>query len=320
MTEQAAWIWFSAALEPGGKDGVRLLERFGSPAAVYAAEKEELCAAADLSERVLSHLCDKNTDTALQIEEYCVRHCIGLLSYDNPCYPDRLRHIERPPMLLYYKGKIPYVDQQLCIALVGTRQMSEYGKRMAYRLGYELGGSGAVTVSGMALGIDGMAHQGTLDAGGHTVAVLGCGIDVVYPAAHRELTEQIAAKGTILTEYAPGVRPNSWNFPVRNRIISGLCQGTVVVEASAKSGAILTAEHAIAQGRDIFAVPGNADRTGSDGCHALLRGGAKLAASSRDILDFYAVAYHHISTRTVSRLPVFIPHTRTRRATGAIRK
>ena len=290
MTEQAAWIWFSLGIGPGG-DAEPLLDRFGSVREIYAADEKALREVPGLSPRTLARLCDKNTDTAERIEEYCVRHCVGILSLDSKCYPDRLRRIRKPPALLYYKGKLPYADQQLCIAIVGTRKMSDYGRRTAYRLGYEIGGCGAVVVSGMALGIDGMAQQGALDAGAHTVAVLGCGIDTVYPAAHRGLMEELSLRGTILTEYAPGEKPETWHFPQRNRIISGLSQGTLVVEAGEKSGAIITAELAIEQGRDVYAVPGNIDRPNSGGNNALLRDGVRIATCAEDVLRQYLPLY-----------------------------
>ena len=169
--------------------------------------------------------------------------------------------------------------------------MSAYGMRQAYKMSYELASAGALVVSGMAKGIDGVAAAAALKAGGITVAVLGCGVDVVYPPHHRNLSQEIAKAGVILSEYAPGSRPNGYHFPMRNRIISGLSQATVVVEAGIGSGSLITAKNAILQGRDVFALPANVGSKGADGTNGLLRDGVRMALSTEDILAPYQYIY-----------------------------
>lgn len=291
MTDNVYWIWLSLTCGLNCDVGVPLLSAFGSPKSIYEADAKAFSELNWLKPELIRSLSDKSLEHAKRLEEFCIRNTIGLLTYDNPCYPERLRRIRRAPILLYYKGKLPNIDTSLCLALVGTRSMSDYGGRMAYRIGYELAVSGAVVVSGMALGIDGMGHQGALDARGHTIAVLGCGIDRVYPPEHKKLMQEISEYGTVLTEFSPHAEPKGTHFPIRNRIISGLCQGTVIVEAAEKSGALITAAEALQQGRDVFALPGEIDNPSFSGNNALIKEGAKLIESAEDILRDYKFLY-----------------------------
>lgn len=291
MTDNVYWIWLSLACNVNKEAGVPLLSAFGSPKSIYEADAAAYSKLDWLKPELARALCDKSLEHAKRLEEFCIRNTVGLLTYDNPCYPERLRRIRCIPILLYYKGTLPNIDTSLCLALVGTRTMSDYGGRMAYRIAYELAVSGAIVVSGMALGIDGMGHQGALDARGHTIAVLGCGIDRVYPPEHKKLMQEIAEYGTILTEYPPHAHPVGSHFPARNRIISGLCQGTIVVEASGGSGALITAGEAQQQGRDVFALPGETDNPSFAGNHKLLKEGATLIESAADVLRGYKFLY-----------------------------
>ena len=207
----------------------------------------------------------------------------GLICYQDPDYPEALRHIDDFPVLLFYRGDLPtLVSPQ--IALVGSRKASSYGLECGHRLASELAGSGIVVVSGVAAGIDGAAHRGALAGNGATIGVLGCGLDVVYPRMHSKLYKQIAEQGLLVSEYPCGTRPDGFRFPARNRIISGLSLAVVVVEATLRSGSLITARLALDQGREVFAVPGRVDSPTSAGTHALLRDGAHLAQSGRDIL------------------------------------
>ncbi len=283
-------IWFALRVGTASREFSALLDSYESTYQLFnadAAELEQL----PCSERLRAALANKSLDEAYRIKNYCEKAGVRLLFWRDPEYPASLRTLLDPPVLLYCLGTLPDFARRLCISIVGTRAMSEYGKRMAYKIGYELASAGAVPVSGMALGCDGVATAGGLAAGGHPVAVLGSGIDIVYPSGHLTLYRELAAHGTILTEYPPGTPPEGRNFPVRNRIISGLSQGTVVVEADEKSGALITARTAILQGRDIFAVPGNVGETNSSGTNALLRDGASMVLGARDILDAYAFLY-----------------------------
>ena len=216
---------------------------------------------------------------------------IGILTYSDEFYPSRLKTLKDPPCVLYYKGTLPDFDNRVCIAVVGTRKMSEYGKRAAFKIAYELASAEGVVVSGMALGIDSVAACGAICGKGKTVAVLGCGIDIVYPPQHTRLMNIIEENGVVITEFAPGTRPLGTNFPIRNRIISGLCQGTLIVEADEHSGAMITARCALMQGRDIYALPGNIDESNAQGTNSLIRDGANAILEARDILENYNLIY-----------------------------
>jgi DNA processing protein len=206
-------------------------------------------------------------------------------------FPPLLKAIHDPPPGLFLRGE---ADVELlvrpAVAIVGARACSAYGRQIARSLGRELAAAGLVVVSGLARGVDAESHRGALEAGGATVAVLGCGIDRDYPAAHRELARQIAATGLVLSEYAPGVEPAPWRFPARNRIVAGLCAGTVVVEARERSGALITADFALEEGREVFAVPGEITSALSTGSNALLRLGATPLTSAEDVLESYGIS------------------------------
>ena len=285
------WIWLSEALGAGSSSFRRLISLYDTPFDVFCAEETELEQIPNLTERAKRALCDKSLGRATEILDQCQREGIGVITYDEDSYPRALRDIQKPPMLLYSRGNLPDFNRNLCVGIVGTRSMSAYGMRQAYKMSYELASAGAFVVSGMAKGIDGVAAAAAIKAGGTTVAVLGCGVDVVYPTHHRNLSQQIAKNGIILSEYAPGTRPNSYHFPMRNRIISGLSQATVVVEAGIGSCSLITAKDAILQGRDVFALPANVGSKGADGTNGLLRDGARMALSTEDILALYQYTY-----------------------------
>lgn len=209
---------------------------------------------------------------------------LTLLGLGDDDYPELLGHIVDPPIVLWVKGAVAVLKDPM-VAVVGARAASPAGLNVARELGDELARAGLTVVSGMARGADGAAHVGALDGGGATVAVLGCGADVVYPAEHFRLAERIAESGAIVSELAPGARPLQHHFPLRNRIISGLSRAVVVIEASEKSGSLITARCALDQGRDVLAVPGAIQSGRSRGCHALIRDGARLVDSTKDILE-----------------------------------
>jgi DNA processing protein len=206
-----------------------------------------------------------------------------VLTIVDPHYPQSLRWIPDPPLVLYTRGTLRQEDS-LAVAVVGSRRPSNYGKLMAQRLSTELVQHGFTVVSGLARGIDSLAHQGALQAGGRTVAVLGSGMNVIYPPENRRLCETISDTGVVMSEFPLDTKPDRWNFPRRNRIISGLALGTLVVEAAANSGALHTARHALEQGREVFAVPGRIDVPNSRGTHSLIKQGAKLVEGINDIL------------------------------------
>jgi len=206
-----------------------------------------------------------------------------VLTLADPRYPALLKEVATPPTVLYMRGKL--LDEDAAsVAIVGTRRVTDYGREVTRRLAGDLAGAGVTIVSGLAAGVDGVAHAAAMDAGGRTIGVLGCGIDRMYPAAHRALGVRMLEHGAILSEHPPGVAPDARFFPARNRIVAGMTLGTIVVEAPLKSGALITSQMAGEYGRDVFAVPGNVFSDASAGCHELLRQGAILTANAEDVL------------------------------------
>jgi DNA processing protein len=219
-------------------------------------------------------------------------HALGFrfLGRSDPAYPPLLRAIHDPPPGLFLRGNAEVALLALpAVAIVGARACSAYGRQIARSVARELASAGLVVVSGLARGVDAEAHRGALEAGGITVAVLGCGIDRDYPAANRELARQVAASGLIVSEYAPGVEPAPWRFPARNRIVAGLCSASVVVEARERSGALITADFALEEGREVFAVPGEITSALSAGSNALLRLGATPLTCAQDVLESFGL-------------------------------
>lgn len=290
MKREAMWIWLAQKCGVASKELLILIERFESIEKIYEADYDAY-AATGVSERLCEDLCDKSLDEANGIISRCQVLRAGILCYDDQKYPSALRSIKDPPAVLYYSGILPDFNKSLCISVVGTRKMSEYGMRAAYKISYELACSGVIVVSGMALGVDGVASAAALAAGGKVVAVFGSGIDIVYPKEHRTLNDKIRRSGVVLTEYAPSTPPLGYNFPIRNRLISGLSQATVVVDADPDSGAMITAEKAIMQGRDIYAVPSNIDSLNSLGTNGLIRDGAQAVLCGNDIIKNYIFSY-----------------------------
>lgn len=286
------YIWLSLRCGAGSEEASQLLNTFDDVSSIYSADRSELSAVCENTATVDS-LCDKNMSMPKKILDYCIKNNIGILTCDSEYYPSRLRGIYAKPIVLYCKGKMRDLDKNVLIACVGTRKCTDYGRTMAYKMGAELAMGGAFVVSGMALGIDAISQRGALSERGYTIAVLGCGIDVIYPPQNKALYNEIAEKGLILTEFAPGTRPYAKNFPIRNRIISGLSNGTVVIEAGKASGALITAEKAIEQGKQVFAVPGDVGSDTSDGANELIMQGSKLVTCAKDVLCEYELLYPH---------------------------
>lgn len=285
------WIWLS--MLPKGSDQLKmkLLEHFRDPEDIYYADEAALRAVDGLTAQALEMLRDKNLSQAEKILEQCRRKDIRVVCLDDADYPRRLRNISDPPLVLYCKGTLPEFDALPVIGVVGTRKATAYGLSAARRMGSQIARCGGVVVSGMAKGIDSQAMEGALSADGITVGVLGCGPDVVYPASSRKLYADTVRYGCILSEFPPETEPAKWNFPRRNRIISGLSCGVLVVEAPERSGALITARLAGEQGRDVFIIPGNIDNSTCAGSNALLRDGAIMAASGWDVLQEYSARF-----------------------------
>lgn len=294
------WLTEVAALSP--VKSVRLLEAFGSAKAVWQADVSRLERCVKLEEKEKQRLANRSLALPNQYLGRCDLHNVRILTIDQPEYPDRLRNIYDPPLVLYIRGKLPDFNALPAIAVVGQRKATPYGRLVAERLGFQLSCSGAVVVSGMAAGIDAAAHSGALKGPTPTVAVFGTAIDQCYPAYNAGLMRSILYNGAVISEYPPGKKTWASDFPRRNRIISGLCLGVVVAEAPEKSGSLITAGLALDQGRDVFAVPGSVDSTASAGCNELIARGAKLVRSAKDVLEDYTGMY---TFRTVeeSELP-----------------
>ncbi len=286
------YIWLSSKLYPGSVSAKLLLENLPDIDAVFQAGKDEYISLG-IGRGDAERLCDKNLDDAGRYYEYCEKEHIGILTYDNPYYPGRLKAINDPPPLLYYRGRVELLDDYPCFAMVGTRSCSEHGFRTAYRVAYTTAACGGVIVNGLALGSDTACMKGALDAGGYAVGLLGCGIDRIYPSQNRELFFRLSRQGLILSEFSPFTRPEGRNFPVRNRVISALSVAAVIFEANAGSGALITASHALAQGRRIFAVPGDVGDTLYDGPLALLKDGAQIVTEADDLLTEYSLMFPH---------------------------
>lgn len=285
------WLWLAEKCGIASKSFNKLVEKYESPFDIYRLEESEIEQFEGLGKTLRARLCEKDLDASYEILKYCKQNKVDIISYGDKRYPERLRNLQDPPIVLYCKGHFPEINSRLCVGVVGTRRMSEYGKQSAYKIAYELAASSVLTVSGMALGIDGVAACATLAAGGDTVAVLGCGIDVVYPKQHKALMDEICRHGAVITEYPPKEEPRGHNFPKRNRIISGLCQGVLVVEGSVGSGALITAKAALEQGREVFAVPGKISDAGAEGPNDLIKEGAYPVLSAKDILKHYEFLY-----------------------------
>lgn len=280
------WIWFAHRPGLNDRDKMALLQHFRDPEDIYFAD-DGAFDAIGLSEEAKTALREKNLTSAEEILEACDREKLHILTCQDAAYPARLKNIADPPNVLYYKGRLPDFDGSPVIGVVGTRKASAYGLTTAKRMGYQIARCGGIVVSGMAYGIDGMAMSGALTAGAPAVGVLGCGADIVYPISNRALFRDTEEYGCILSEFAPGTPPAKWTFPKRNRIISGLSCGVLVVEAPEKSGALITANTALEQGRDVFAVPGPINADTSRGCNQLIRDGAGLVMEAWDVLGTY---------------------------------
>ena len=278
------WVGFNLVKGIGAVRLQGLRDHFGDLALAWQAPLDALQAAglsSKLAERVVQ------IRASVDLDKYMARVAaqgISILTWEDELYPKRLKEIDQPPPVLYERGALSDEDSW-AVAVVGTRRVSAYGRQVAEDVAAFLANSGVTVVSGLARGVDAIAHQSALKAGGRTIAVLGCGVDRIYPPEHMQLAEKIIASGAILSDYAPGTAPDAANFPPRNRIISGLSMATVVVEAGETSGALITAQFAVDQGREVFSVPGSILAPQSKGTNRLIAQGAHPMLSARDLLD-----------------------------------
>lgn len=295
MSTLKYWVWLSAltGLKPARR--FALLEALGDPENVYYADEKRLRQELSLSAGELRLLLDKSLVRAEKILAQCRTEGISILTLQDAAYPRRLRNIFDPPVVLYIKGRLPAMDEEAAIGIVGTRKATPYGLKMARKLGFEVCRCGALVVTGLAEGVDSAAAEGALLAGGACVGVLGCAIDDIYPRWNGVLYGDISLAGALVSEYPPGEPLARWFFPERNRIISGLSLGVAVVEAPERSGALITAELALEQGREVFAVPGNADAPGCAGSNRLIREGAQLVIDGWQMLEDFAPQFSRLS-------------------------
>ncbi len=279
--KEQAWLQLHLTNGLGRVGLVRLMEAFGSTDAILASDTSSWIREAGIRPAVAASRIEENDPELLRTKEHLEKLGVAIISLWDEAYPPALRTIYDPPALLYVLGQLPATE---CFAIVGARKASQAGCKLTKEISAELAGRNIPIASGLARGIDSAAHLGALEKG-LTVAVLGCGIDRIYPPENKPLFHRIARQGSILSEYPPGTPPLPGHFPGRNRIISGISKGVLVVEAAAKSGSLLTAEFALEQGREVFAVPGPVHADGSKGVHRLLKDGAHLVTEARDILE-----------------------------------
>lgn len=303
MDEHKYWIGFTKVKGLGSVRIRHLLDHFGKLSIAWDAPLEAL-KAAGLTGKVLDQFILIRQDIDLdKYWERVVERQINVLTLLDEQYPKRLREIDQPPPVLYYRGNISPVDDW-AVAIVGTRRVTSYGRQIAQDTAAYLASNGITIVSGLARGVDALAHQSALDMNGRTIAVLGSGVDIIYPPEHRKLADAIMESGAIISDYPPGTQPDGVNFPPRNRIISGLSRATIVIEAGQKSGALITAQFANDQGRDVFAVPGSILSPMSKGTNQLISDGAIPLTNPKDVLD--ALGYTQIAAQQIARteLPV----------------
>lgn len=286
MDKNIFWIWLQCCLGVDNPRIHRIFEAFEDAYQIYNADEHELKISGVFIDKELLKLNEKNLDTAKKIYNNCFMRGYHIFSLQDENYPERLKKTPTPPVVIYVKGKIPSKNR-LFAAIVGTRHSSITGKKTAFSLAYDLAKSGAVVVSGGAMGIDTQSHLGAIQAGGETVCVLGCGINYNYLPTLENMRNEISKHGALISEYPPDYPPTKFTFPKRNRIISGISDCTVVVEAGKTSGALITAKEASKQNRTVFAVPGSIESQSTAGSNLLIQEGAKTLLSAENIIDWY---------------------------------
>lgn len=293
MDEAVYGVWLQLAMGEGSRKVPLLLDYFGSCRTVYESDDVERRLSGLLLQPEMDRMANTPLDAAVEIMEACRRLQYSVLTPDSDKYPNRLRNIPDYPAALYISGELPDIDDEVCVGMVGTRRASRYGYNAATMLSKDLAACGAIIISGCARGIDTASHQGALIGGGKTIAVLGCGINTRYNMENEGLRKVISTSGALISEYPPGSPPLNYHFPTRNRIISALSLGVIVVEAGAKSGSLITANLALEQGKDIFSVPGEISNMQAKGTNRLIFDGAKPIESAYDVLEEYVTRYPH---------------------------
>lgn len=295
MDEKIIWIWLSRLRMISTEYIARLKMLFGSYEKIWTADSKELKSRGVTNDRLVEEMLDKNVKNECQeIAKKCRENNIDILFHTGREFPELLKCIPSPPKIIYVKGNPCWHKKNL--GIVGSRKSSSYGQMTAHRLAYDASVLGYTIISGMARGIDTCAHAGALKAKGKTIAVLGCGVDICYPKENAKIFEELLENGAVISEYPPGTQPKAQHFPARNRIISGLSAGVIIVEAGHQSGSLITANFALEQGRQVFAVPGDADKERSYGTNQLLKDGAYIVTGIEDVLPYldmdYCISYN----------------------------
>jgi len=288
MSSLKYWVWLSSISGVGPVTAAHLLAHFETPEKVFLADDKDYRGIEGVKKSDIPRLAVKNIDSADKILASCAKIGCRVITLHDAEYPDRLRNIYDPPIVLYVKGVMPVIDEEPVVAVVGTRDCTSYGIGAAEGIGYALSQSGLIVATGLARGIDSAAARGALRGGGAVIGVIGSGLDIVYPSENKALFADVANSGAIISEYHPGTPALPAHFPARNRILSGISLGVAVIEAPKKSGALITAARALEQGRDVFTLPGNINAKSCEGSNTLLREGAIPILSADDIISEYA--------------------------------
>lgn len=281
------WLWIQQTIGFSSRKLERIVEAYTFAEDFYRAPLEEKMMTGDFPQRYAERLRDTSLESADRLMQRCRECGVDIVSYGDAQYPELLRNIPLPPAVLYVRGNAQLLTSSLCIGIVGTRSATQRGRKTAFRVSYDLARRGVCVVSGGAVGIDTMAHSGALQSGGKTICVLGCGHEAEYLMQNANLRRNIAARGAVISEYPPDTKPSRYTFPQRNRIISGLSRGVLVVEAGNHSGSLITATTALEQGRDVFAVPGDVTNYNACGTNLLIKDGAKPVTEAEDVLCEY---------------------------------
>ena len=304
MTDKDYWLYLAKIKGLGSGRRKVLLEMLGSPEEVFKTSESLLRKIPLLEDYQIDQILDCRKVDYEKEKDIISRQGIGFVTTDEKEFPEKLRFIPDAPFFLFYKGLLPQ-DTIPSVAIVGSRKCSIYGREMCMKFSARLAGAGINIISGMAAGIDGFAHRGSLNAGGKTTAVLGCGVDICYPLLNRDIFDKLSEvnnqNGGIISEYYPGERAFPFNFPQRNRIISGLADVVLVVEAGKKSGTFITVDHALEQGKEVFAIPGRIGDNISDGCNCLIKNGASMATEPEDIIETLKMRYKGLLADEIKR-------------------
>ena len=300
MTELDYWLWLSLKQGMNATKMERLLKVFKSPKNIFEMTRDDFNKVPRLGKRTIAALCDKSTVRVEEVKDHCKRIGICVLTIDSPYYPECLKEISAPPHVLYVRCRHRYnLNDYMSIGIVGTREATEYGVAVTEEIAYGAAYNGLVVVSGMAKGVDAAAHKGAIEAGGITIAVVGGGLETTYPYCNKELMQSIIRTGMVISEYPPYSEPKKHHFPERNRIIAGLSRGIVVTEAPERSGALITANYALEENRDVFSVPADITRPKSVGANNLIKDGAYPVTSARDIVEHYGIEYEKIPQKSL---------------------